>query len=100
MNIRLTHIAFGIGIISFMTFLFFKTNAIDSEAHNRLSSDLRHLKELDATIDKDLLESRYGLLNSYDRLKTEVEQAKILQERIKNIPVFVNPDDRVELRNL
>jgi len=100
MNIRLHHIAIGIGMISLMTLLFFKTNVIDSKAHNRFSSDLRHLKELDATIDKNLLESRYGLLNSYDELKIKIEQIKVLTESLKNVPDFVSEDEKEQLKTL
>ncbi|MEP6900308.1 MAG: DAHL domain-containing protein, partial [Actinomycetota bacterium] len=100
MNIRLKHIAIGIGLILLMTFLFFKTNVIDSDAHNRFSRDLHHLKEVDATLDKDILESRYGLLNSYDLLTTDTVQIDQLQENLKNIPAFINQDGKEEINKL
>lgn len=100
MNIRLHHIAIGIGMISLMTFLFFKTTVIDSDAHNRFSSDLRHLKEIDATLDKNILESRYGLLSSYDLLNTETSEINQLRATVKNIPAFIDRDGQEKIQNL
>jgi PAS domain S-box-containing protein len=100
MNVRLKQIAVVVGLISLMTFLYFKTNVIDSEAHNRFDNQLRHLKELDATIDKNILEARYGLSNSYDALNAEINQTNELHANIKNVPAFVDEDEKREINQL
>lgn len=100
MNIRIHHILIGIALLLLMTFLFFKTNNIDSELHNRFSNDLRHLKEIDATLDKYILESRYGLLNSYDLLIKETAKINQLQITLKNIPTFVDNENQEAIKNL
>lgn len=97
MKIRFHHITIVLGLISLMTFLYFKTNSIDSESHNRFNNQLRYLKELNATVDKDILESRYGLSNSYDELFSEISKINELQTNIKEIPAFVDENGQQEL---
>ena len=100
MHIRWQQIVIGAGMVLLMTFLFLRTNVIDSDAHNHFSNDLRHLKELDATLDKNILESRYGLSNSYDLLITESNQLKQLQTDLKDVPAFVDHDGQEKLKEL
>lgn len=100
MKISLKHIVIGIGLIALMTFLYFKTNVIDSASHNQFSNDLRHLKELDATLDKNILESRFGLQNSYDLLMTETEEIHRLQDKLTNVPAFTSENEKSEIYNL
>ncbi|HRH45341.1 MAG TPA: PAS domain S-box protein [Pyrinomonadaceae bacterium] len=97
MKIRFHHIIIVLGLISLMTFLYFKTNSIDSESHNRFNNQLRYLKELNATVDKDILESRYGLSNSYDALISEISKINELQTTIKDIPAFLDENGQQEL---
>src|SRR5258708_40146261 len=100
MNIRLQQVIIGIGLILLMTFLFIKTNLIQSDAHNRFSQNLRHLKELDATLDKDILESRYGLLTTYDLLITENGDLNHLQTELQKVPGFLEPDEQQKIKTL
>lgn len=100
MKISLTHIAIGILTISIMTFLFFKTTIIDANEHSRFTKNLREIKELDTTLDKDILELRYGLTNSYDLLTTETDQIKKLEGKLNEIPSFVDGYEREEINNI
>jgi len=94
MKIRPQQIMIGVGLILLMTFLFIKTNVIESETHNRFGNHLRQLKELDATLDKDVLKSRYGLLNTYDLLITENDELNNLQLDLKKAPFFLGQDEQ------
>lgn len=97
MKIRVQPIVVIIGLISLMSFLYFKTNAIDSAEHNRCNNQLRYLKEMDVVVDKDVLEARRGLSSSYDRLIEEIGQINALQANIRDIPAFVDENGRVEI---
>ena len=100
MKIRLPQIVAVAAMILLMTFLFIKTNVIESDAHNRFNQHLRQLKELDATLDKDVLESRYGLLTAYDLLITEIGEVNRLQVELKNIPGFLDRDKQRKVSKL
>ncbi|MEP6848264.1 MAG: DAHL domain-containing protein, partial [Acidobacteriota bacterium] len=94
MKTRLIHTGIAVGLISLMTFLFIKTNAVKSDTHNRFSQHLHHLIELDATMDRDVLESRYGLLTTYDSLTSEADELRFLEHELKDVPLFLAPDER------
>jgi PAS domain S-box-containing protein len=96
MKIRLQQIIIGAGMILLVTFLFIKTNVIDSDAHNKFSQHLRRLKELDATLGKDTLESRYGLLTTYDLLITEIAEIDQQQSELDKILGSIEPNDKKE----
>lgn len=97
MKARIIQIAIAIGLISLMTFLFIKTNVVSSDAHNRFSQHLHHLIELDATMDRDVLESRYGQLTTYDSLKSEADELRFLQNELKDAPDFLAPEEREKI---
>lgn len=97
MKIRIYHAFFGIGLIALMTFLFIKTNAIGSESHNQYSQRLRRLKELDATLNKDILESRYGLLTAYDQLAAVTNDIGRIETELNLVPDFISPKGRDEI---
>lgn len=100
MRIRPHQIVVCTGMIALMTFLFLKTNVIESGPHNRFSGDLRRLKELDATLEKDVLESRYGLLTTYDNLIKETSEAQQLESELSDVPDFIDPKGRDEVTDL
>jgi PAS domain S-box-containing protein len=100
MKTRLKQILIGGGMIALMTFLFVKTNVIESGAHNEFSERLRHLKELNATLDKDVLESRYGLMTAYDRLTYESAELDKLQAELASVPAFMEPVKREAIVSL
>lgn len=90
----------GVLLASLLTLLFVKSSMIDAEIHNHYINDLFLLKELDAQIDKHLLEVRYGISNSFDTLNADVEQIAQVQKRLLNVPVFVDDVERLNIRVL
>jgi hypothetical protein len=54
--------------IAILVFLYNKAQMIDIEQHHRLLETLQELKQLDATLTKEVLQSRHTLNNNYDNL--------------------------------
>ena len=100
MYVRLKHIGIGVGLVVLLTFLFVKTIGINSDEHNRYSSGLRRLKELHATLDKRLLESRYGLLTTYDYVNRDFSRLLQLQTELARFPSFLRTIEKDEIHKL
>ncbi|MCZ6675757.1 MAG: hypothetical protein O7E52_00755, partial [Candidatus Poribacteria bacterium] len=94
---RLRNLLIALGAVLLLTFLFVKTRAVNFEAHNRFIGDLRRLKELDATLNQDLLKSRYAKLTDYDPLVAGLAELKRLQTRLKKIPIFIARKGQIEI---
>jgi two-component system, sensor histidine kinase and response regulator len=80
-----------------VTFLFAKTRPINTDQHESFSNDLRRLKEVDATLNQDVLKSRFGLLLSYDRITDELNTEKRIRDRLLTVPGFVGAGGRTEI---
>jgi len=80
-----------------VTFLFAKTRPINTYQHDSFSNDLRRLKEADATLNQDVLKSRFGLLPSYDLITDELDTEKRIRDRVQTIPDFVGAGGRIEI---
>jgi PAS domain S-box-containing protein len=83
-------------VLLVVTFLFIKTRSIDVQQHDIFSNDLRQLKEADATLNQDVLKSRFGLSSSYDRITAELNTEKQLVDRVRKTPDFVT-EGRIEI---
>lgn len=100
MNSRVNNIVIGLGMIFLLTFLLFKTNAVDADAHLRYSNDLRQLKELDTAVDKEVLVLRYDPKVSDAGLTEKLRKIKEINNNIKNIPSFLDINGDSRLRDL
>ena len=73
-----------LGAVILLTFLFVKSRAVDQERHDQIIDSLRQLKHLEASLDKDILRVRTGVLNNYDSLAVIVirlqETTRVLRE--------------------
>ena len=69
-------------------FLFYRTQAVDIDAQNRVILDLRLLKQLDAEWNANILRSRIGLNNDYDPVTAPLRVVRELQERLQNALVL------------
>lgn len=56
----------GLAAISLLSFLYAKTQSFDQRQHNLIVANLSHFKQLDATLNQDIIESRSHLLHNYD----------------------------------
>jgi hypothetical protein len=65
-----------IALLGFSLFAFFfvKSQAIDFDRHNLYLSDLRLINEIDARIDRNILQARYGLITSYDPITEDLRK--------------------------
>jgi NTP pyrophosphatase (non-canonical NTP hydrolase) len=74
-----------------------KTQTIDANVHDHFRSNLRQLKELDATLNKDVLKVRYGQLSSYDPLVTDVSALKLVYAALHTPPTFLDQKTQDEI---
>jgi class 3 adenylate cyclase len=79
-------------------FLLVRVQGIDYKQHNDFTSYLRRVKELNATLNQDVIKSRYGLLTYYDPLANELSELNKLQNRLGRIPTFVEPRGQIEIK--
>jgi PAS domain S-box-containing protein len=85
-------LAAGVGLV--LTFMFLKTDAVNFEEHDQFTRNLLYLKELDKTLNQDLLKSTYGLLSYYDPIVEDLEAIKKLQITLRKVPSFINDSER------
>lgn len=83
-TINLKQLLFGISAAILLTFLYVKTQAIDSKGYNTILSNLAHLKELDANLSRDVLRSRNELLSHYDPLVLWMREIKETHHRLQS----------------
>ncbi|MCH7710973.1 MAG: hypothetical protein IH903_04990 [Proteobacteria bacterium] len=66
--------------ISILTFSYFKTQTVDPARHNQIVVRLGELKQLDATLNQDILQARSRLFHNYDPLvATAIRQRELLR---------------------
>lgn len=87
------------GVILFSV-LFVNAQAIDFTQHNQYFVTLRRINELDARINQNVLQSRYGLLTYYDPIVNELKELQDLQKRLKQTPSFINQQGQMEIYQL
>ena len=92
-----TRIVLGMGAALLLTFLFFQQRTLDSGDHVRFIHDLQIMKELDAEIDLNLLESRYEVRGSYDLFVRQLKDMKATQKDLQTMPSFIPGHDRDEI---
>jgi len=95
--VYLRNIGIGAGLAILLVFLFLKTRAIDYSSYDRFNSDLRRLKELDATINQDILKSRYNLLTYYDPFVSEITESRQLQNSLNRLILSTNLSSKPEV---
>lgn len=89
-------------LIGFFMFAFFfvKSQAIDFDRHNLYISDLRLINEIDARINQNILQARYGLINSYDPITEDLTKLDLTLESLKKIPGFLDADSQERLEDI
>ena len=88
---QLRNAAIAIAAASIFVVLLVKTQGTDYAAHDRFDSDLFRLKELDATINQDVLKSRYELLLNYDPFVGQIAEVKKLQDDLRGLAAHMGP---------
>jgi hypothetical protein len=85
------------GITLLFLVLWIKSQAIDAAQHQRYTSALRQIQELDARMDRQLLQVRLGKLSYYDPIVDRLAQLRQLQVELQSVPAFI---DRREQKNI
>ena len=72
-----------------LTFLFVQQMPVDRRQHDRFMRDLQRIKQLDAEVNRDLINSRYEILGSYDPFVQELEEMRQARAGLRLIPSFI-----------
>jgi PAS domain S-box-containing protein len=77
-------------VVLLLWILWVKSQAIDFNQHSHYLSELRHLQELDAQINQNILQTRLGLLMFYDPIINELAELKQTHKNLNQVPMFVD----------
>jgi signal transduction histidine kinase len=83
-----------IALTSLLILLWIKSQAIDPQRHIDYVSQLRQIQELDARLNQQALQTRLGLITSYDPIEDSLKQLKQLDQQLQKIPPFINNPHR------
>jgi PAS domain S-box-containing protein len=97
--LRWQNIVVGVLAALSLTFLFWKARAVDLSEHSRFHNDVLELKNLDATLNQDILKARFGLATTYDSINADLAKLKITQDRLKQIPAYLDGPGRLEIQH-
>ena len=76
--------------------LYFGTQTVDLERHERTARALRDLKNWDAILKQDVLRTRTGLLNHYDTLVSTMQAMREAHERLVDVPAVIQGDANID----
>ncbi len=79
-------------------FLFVRSTALDPDVHYHFARDLQLLESLDTRLDQDVLRARYGLLQHYDGIASDLSELRGVRARVDRIPDFLAPEARDSVR--
>ena len=97
---HIKNLTMGVGAALLLTFLFVQQMPVDRSQHDRFTRDLQRIKQLDAEVNRDLLNSRYELLGSYDPFVQELEEMRQVRAGLQLIPSFIGGRKRAEIEQL
>ena len=90
----------GIGVVLLLTCLFVQQQPVNPQEHDRFMRDLLLINQLDAETNRDLLNSRYELLSSYDPFVQRLEEMQAAEADLQHIPSFVGGHKRIDIEQL
>ena len=94
------NIAIGVGSALLLTFLFVQQRPVDPRQHHQFMNDLNLTKQLDTEINRDLLESRFELLASYDPFVQKLDEMQRVEAALQRIPPFVPREKQKQIQQL
>lgn len=97
---RLAVAAVTLGVVLLLSFVAVRMQSLDFQEHSRYEAGLVHLKELDARLNADLLESRFELAISYDSIVASLASLKVTENELAVAPGFVSTEARADLSRL
>ncbi len=84
----------------FFAFVFVKSRSVNYQENDRFNGNLRQIKELNATLNQNIFQLRYGSLTYYDPIVKDLRELKRLQNDLKNIPNYITPPGQAEIAKL
>jgi signal transduction histidine kinase/DNA-binding response OmpR family regulator len=69
-----------------LTYVFVQTRGINMDVHDNVVDALRDIKELDAELDRDVLQARFRLLSTYDPLVATLEGLRRVERHLRTGP--------------
>ncbi|MGD0512496.1 MAG: DAHL domain-containing protein [Terriglobales bacterium] len=94
------NVAVGISAVSLLTFLFIQQRPVDPQQHYRFMHGLNQLKQLDTEVNRDLLNSRFDLLASYDPFVQKLDEMHAVENDLQHVPPFVQGDQQKQIHQL
>ena len=94
------NIVAAVAAMLLLTFLFVHQQPISPREHNGFVRNLHFTKQLDAEVNRDLLNARYDLLSSYDPFTQKLGELDEVRRSLQTIPSFVSGHDREKLQGL
>jgi PAS domain S-box-containing protein len=89
-----------VGSFLLLIVLWSQSHAINFEQHNRYTTKLRRIQELDARISQNVLQARDGILTYYDPIVNDLAEIKTLQAELTQIPDFADRSGDEKLNQL
>ncbi|MBD2041836.1 PAS domain S-box protein [Microcoleus sp. FACHB-672] len=86
--------------LTIFSFLLIKFLSVDFIEHDRYNTYLGQLNEIDATLNKNVFELRYGNLTHYDPIITGIEELKSLEKRLIKSPSFIDREGQRQLQQI
>jgi diguanylate cyclase (GGDEF)-like protein/PAS domain S-box-containing protein len=83
----LKQVAVSLAAVLVLTFLYVKTQAVDTDRHIHILNSLREFKQVDTTLKEEVLKSRYGLVGHYDNIVTSTQRLDDLYADFRNGPL-------------
>ncbi len=80
--LRFKYIVVGLSVLLIMSFLYIKTQSVDIDKHNHIIDRISQFKQVDAILNRHILEIRLGLLPYYDPTVNNIFQLQQLQTEL------------------
>ncbi len=90
----LKQVLVSLAAVFVLTFLYVKTQAVDTDRHIHILNSLREFKQVDTSLKEEILKSRYGLVGHYDNIVTSTKRLEALYKDIEVGPLTTIDDDR------
>src|SRR5580693_5046337 len=97
---QIKRVAMAAGAALLLTFLFIQQRPVEPQQHHRFMHGLNQLKQLDTEINRDLLNSRFDLLASYDPFVKKLDEMREVETDLQRIPPFVRGGKRKQIQQL
>jgi len=91
---RMVWIAAALAIGVTTTWLWKQTRSLVPQEHARIDSALRELRSLDRTVNQDVLQARFKIIDNYDPVRRSYRRIEQLEAVISVLPRFLSGDDR------